>query len=92
MACIVAWLRTDSIINRMALYTISTGLITSILSCIVLVMFARDGSPVFRFPARSRMTMSLSNKTHSLIFFWPLGMSYYILCYISPDPSPYWLS
>ncbi|KAF9506661.1 hypothetical protein BS47DRAFT_1352550 [Hydnum rufescens UP504] len=35
--------KTDSIINRMALYTISTGLVTSILSCIVLVMFARDG-------------------------------------------------
>jgi hypothetical protein len=34
----VVWLRTDSIINRMALYTISTGLVTSILSCIVLVM------------------------------------------------------
>jgi Family of unknown function (DUF6534) len=30
--------RTDSVINRMVLYTISTGLITSILSCLLLVM------------------------------------------------------
>ncbi|KAF9511583.1 hypothetical protein BS47DRAFT_1159808 [Hydnum rufescens UP504] len=31
--------KTDSVINRMALYTISTGLITSVLSCSLLAMF-----------------------------------------------------
>ncbi|KAF9511592.1 hypothetical protein BS47DRAFT_1383375 [Hydnum rufescens UP504] len=30
--------KTDSVINRMALYTISTGLITSVLSCFLLAM------------------------------------------------------
>ncbi|KAF9513406.1 hypothetical protein BS47DRAFT_973368 [Hydnum rufescens UP504] len=33
--------KTDSVINRMVLYTISTGLITSVLSCFLLVMFAK---------------------------------------------------
>ncbi|KAF9502965.1 hypothetical protein BS47DRAFT_913500 [Hydnum rufescens UP504] len=40
---IVAWHRTDSVINRMVLYTISTGLIPSVLSCFLLVMFAKYG-------------------------------------------------
>jgi len=35
--------KTDSVINRMALYTISTGLITSILACSLLAMFVRHG-------------------------------------------------
>ncbi|KAF9507212.1 hypothetical protein BS47DRAFT_341250 [Hydnum rufescens UP504] len=35
--------KTDSVINRMALYTISTGLITSILSCSLLAMFVKHG-------------------------------------------------
>jgi len=35
--------KTDSVINRMVLYTISTGLITSVLSCLLLVMLAKDG-------------------------------------------------
>ncbi|KAF9506665.1 hypothetical protein BS47DRAFT_1352558 [Hydnum rufescens UP504] len=72
MVRIVAWLRTDSIINRMVLYTISTGLITSILSCIVLVVFARDRSHFSVLTigvVGPPMTMSLSYKTHSLIFF-----------------------
>ncbi|KAF9513675.1 hypothetical protein BS47DRAFT_1382326 [Hydnum rufescens UP504] len=34
---------TDSTINRMVLYTISTGLVTSVLSCILLGVFARYG-------------------------------------------------
>src|ERR1700720_2075695 len=35
---IIAWHRTDSVINRMVLYTISTGLITSVVSCFLLAM------------------------------------------------------
>ncbi|KAF9513485.1 hypothetical protein BS47DRAFT_971045 [Hydnum rufescens UP504] len=35
--------KTDSVINRMALYTISTGLITSVLSCFLLVVFVKFG-------------------------------------------------
>ncbi|KAF9520191.1 hypothetical protein BS47DRAFT_848631 [Hydnum rufescens UP504] len=35
--------KTDSVINRMLLYTINTGLVTSVLSCIVLAMFAKYG-------------------------------------------------
>ncbi|KAF9512081.1 hypothetical protein BS47DRAFT_1383140 [Hydnum rufescens UP504] len=35
--------KTDSVINHMTLYTISTGLVTSVLSGILLVMFAKDG-------------------------------------------------
>ncbi|KAF9511589.1 hypothetical protein BS47DRAFT_1383373 [Hydnum rufescens UP504] len=35
--------KTDSVINRMALYTISTGLITSILSCSLLATFVKYG-------------------------------------------------
>jgi Family of unknown function (DUF6534) len=35
---LVAWHRTDSVINRMVLYTIGTGLITSVLSCFLVVM------------------------------------------------------
>jgi len=35
--------KTDSVINRMVLYTISTGLVTSILSCILLGLFAKYG-------------------------------------------------
>ncbi|KAF9505108.1 hypothetical protein BS47DRAFT_573112 [Hydnum rufescens UP504] len=35
--------KTDSVINRMALYTISTGLITSVLSCSLLAMFVKHG-------------------------------------------------
>ncbi|KAF9511181.1 hypothetical protein BS47DRAFT_1197148 [Hydnum rufescens UP504] len=35
--------RTDSIINHLVVYTISTGLVTGILSCVVLVLFAKDG-------------------------------------------------
>jgi len=35
--------KTDSVINRMALYTISTGLVTSVLSCISLLLFAKYG-------------------------------------------------
>ncbi|KAF9510608.1 hypothetical protein BS47DRAFT_54287 [Hydnum rufescens UP504] len=35
--------KTDSVINRMVLYTISTGLVTSILSCVGLVLFAKYG-------------------------------------------------
>ncbi|KAF9511607.1 hypothetical protein BS47DRAFT_1346626 [Hydnum rufescens UP504] len=35
--------KTDSVINRMALYTVSTGLITSVLSCSLLVMFVKYG-------------------------------------------------
>ncbi|KAF9505111.1 hypothetical protein BS47DRAFT_574981 [Hydnum rufescens UP504] len=35
--------KTDSVINRMALYTISTGLITSILACSLLAVFVKHG-------------------------------------------------
>ncbi|KAF9517111.1 hypothetical protein BS47DRAFT_569644 [Hydnum rufescens UP504] len=35
--------KTDSAINRMILYTMSTGLITSVLSCFLLVIFAKEG-------------------------------------------------
>ncbi|KAF9511114.1 hypothetical protein BS47DRAFT_1487075 [Hydnum rufescens UP504] len=35
--------KTDSVINRMVLYTISTGLVTGVLSCIDLVLFALPG-------------------------------------------------
>ncbi|KAF9514207.1 hypothetical protein BS47DRAFT_888679 [Hydnum rufescens UP504] len=35
--------KTDSVINRMVLYTVSTGLITSILSCFLLGMVAKYG-------------------------------------------------
>ncbi|KAF9510611.1 hypothetical protein BS47DRAFT_54187 [Hydnum rufescens UP504] len=35
--------KTDSVINRLVLYVISTGLVTSILSCICLVLFAKYG-------------------------------------------------
>ncbi|KAF9511603.1 hypothetical protein BS47DRAFT_1363737 [Hydnum rufescens UP504] len=35
--------KTDSVINRMVLYTISTGLITSVLSCSLLAMFVTHG-------------------------------------------------
>ncbi|KAF9512072.1 hypothetical protein BS47DRAFT_1363370 [Hydnum rufescens UP504] len=35
--------KTDSVINRMVLYTISTGLVTSVLSCILLGMFVKYG-------------------------------------------------
>ncbi|KAF9514786.1 hypothetical protein BS47DRAFT_1342763 [Hydnum rufescens UP504] len=35
--------KTDSVINRMVLYTISTGLVTSVLSCIDLMLFAKYG-------------------------------------------------
>ncbi|KAF9514782.1 hypothetical protein BS47DRAFT_842223 [Hydnum rufescens UP504] len=35
--------KTDSVINRMVLYTISPGLVTSVLSCIDLVLFAKYG-------------------------------------------------
>jgi len=35
--------KTDSVINRMVLYTISTGLVTGVLSCIDLVLFAKYG-------------------------------------------------
>ncbi|KAF9511103.1 hypothetical protein BS47DRAFT_1347128 [Hydnum rufescens UP504] len=35
--------KTDSVINRMVLYTIGTGLITSVLSFFLLVMFAKYG-------------------------------------------------
>ncbi|KAF9511119.1 hypothetical protein BS47DRAFT_1205204 [Hydnum rufescens UP504] len=35
--------KTDSVINRMVLYTIGTGLITSVLSCFLLVIFAKYG-------------------------------------------------
>ncbi|KAF9514204.1 hypothetical protein BS47DRAFT_1485191 [Hydnum rufescens UP504] len=34
--------KTDSVINRMVLYTISTGLITSVLSCLLLVLVAKE--------------------------------------------------
>jgi len=40
---IIPWHRTDSVINRMVLYTICTGLITSVLSCFLLVLVAKDG-------------------------------------------------
>ncbi|KAF9510114.1 hypothetical protein BS47DRAFT_103456 [Hydnum rufescens UP504] len=35
--------KTDSVICRMILYTISTGLVTSVLSCILLSMFPKYG-------------------------------------------------
>ncbi|KAF9505104.1 hypothetical protein BS47DRAFT_573087 [Hydnum rufescens UP504] len=35
--------KTDSVINRMALYTIGTGLITSIISCSLLAVFVKHG-------------------------------------------------
>jgi hypothetical protein len=35
---VVVWHRTDSVINRLVLYTISTGLVTSFFSCIDLVL------------------------------------------------------
>ncbi|KAF9511104.1 hypothetical protein BS47DRAFT_1202392 [Hydnum rufescens UP504] len=35
--------KADSVINRMVLYTICTGLITSVLSCFLLVLVAKDG-------------------------------------------------
>jgi len=35
--------KTDSMVDRMILYTISTGLITSVLSCIILGMFTKYG-------------------------------------------------
>jgi hypothetical protein len=35
---VVVWPRTDSVINRMALYTIGTGLATCVLSCICLLL------------------------------------------------------
>ncbi|KAF9514744.1 hypothetical protein BS47DRAFT_837842 [Hydnum rufescens UP504] len=35
--------QTDSVINRMVLYTISTGLITSVASCFLLAVFAQYG-------------------------------------------------
>jgi len=35
--------KTDSVINRMVLYTISTGLATSVLSCVILAIFAKYG-------------------------------------------------
>ncbi|KAF9517115.1 hypothetical protein BS47DRAFT_1359871 [Hydnum rufescens UP504] len=40
--------KTNSVINRMVFYTINTGLVTSILSCICLGMFAKYG---FHFSA-----------------------------------------
>jgi len=33
--------KTDSIINRMVLYTISTGLVTCVLSCVYIVLFTK---------------------------------------------------
>ncbi|KAF9510115.1 hypothetical protein BS47DRAFT_102562 [Hydnum rufescens UP504] len=35
--------KTDSVIGRMTLYTIGTGLVTSVLSCILLGMFSKYG-------------------------------------------------
>jgi hypothetical protein len=44
---VVPWHRTDSVIDRMILYTISTGLVTSVLSCILLGMVHFDDFHLF---------------------------------------------
>jgi len=54
---------TDSVLNRMVLYAISTGLVTSVLACIVLGTFAKYG------PNLSVLTNSLP-----LGAFYPVTM------------------
>ncbi|KAF9507061.1 hypothetical protein BS47DRAFT_350057 [Hydnum rufescens UP504] len=60
--------KTDSVINRMVAYAISTGAVTSILSCICLVLFAicgfSTGGLVVSMPLGLSYSISMLTNLH----------------------------
>ncbi|KAF9512075.1 hypothetical protein BS47DRAFT_1345873 [Hydnum rufescens UP504] len=79
--------KTDSVINHMVLYTVSTGLVTSILSCILLGMFAKHGFDFSVFalcmPLAAFYSITVLAKyvpiiclimLHNSILFWPCSL------------------